>query len=440
MSKPNQNELQSIGRQLAQFVRQSGGRASESGVLQGVIADLAAGQLELFAPLRDLVGRQSFQALLPHALSGGGTIQRDALIQEISGVYHPDMLVSIEQVLNGFLGSSGGVAVSLNRSEFPSRTSSETLLDEKQSTDHAQPSTTQSASSLEVSSVSPTGQPSAIASTNLTPSNGAVQRRGQNVANLSPLFHAGLLGVGMVVLIGVIALVNDNIRRYNGKSCEQIAEELAPLSVDDPKFRPLIESNKSKCSDNSQFLVQEAILADDDNRKQEALNLIAKAIRLNPSDGDAFFWQGDFYHGVMDYRKALNSYERSIELDPSSEAHFRKGVVMSHLDLPLSEVEAAYSRAIAIDSRPSYFFRERARVRLDLKKYQASLADAEQAIKLDPNDADSYQVRAYAKTWLDDFQGACADIKLAKQKGLKTIVENSRREIPIDKKITEICS
>ncbi|WP_255020276.1 hypothetical protein [Cyanobium sp. WKJ7-Wakatipu] len=77
---------------------------------------MTAGQSDLQAPLRDLVSRQSFAALLPHAGSNGGLIQRDALIQEISRVYHPDVLIFIEEVLNGFLDSKGGIAVSLSQS------------------------------------------------------------------------------------------------------------------------------------------------------------------------------------------------------------------------------------------------------------------------------------------------------------------------------------
>ncbi len=109
MTTPDITLLRSLGRQLGEFVLQRQGASRPTPVaLQGVVADLAAGTPDLQAPLRDLVSRQSFGALLPHARSGGGLIQRDALIQEISRVYHPEVLVEMEEVLNGFLDASGG--------------------------------------------------------------------------------------------------------------------------------------------------------------------------------------------------------------------------------------------------------------------------------------------------------------------------------------------
>lgn len=116
MATADSDQLRSLGRQLGEYVARQGGILPAPAALQGVVADLTAGQSDFQAPLRDLVSRQSFAALLPHARSSGGLIQRDALIQEISRVYHPDVLIFIEEVLNGFLDSKGGIAVSLSQS------------------------------------------------------------------------------------------------------------------------------------------------------------------------------------------------------------------------------------------------------------------------------------------------------------------------------------
>lgn len=105
--------LRGLGRQLGEYVKRHAASQPTQRALQGVMADLAAGMPDLQAALRDLVCRQSFLALLHHAGSRGGLIQRDALIQEISHVYHPDVLVQVEEVLNGFLDASGGIASSL---------------------------------------------------------------------------------------------------------------------------------------------------------------------------------------------------------------------------------------------------------------------------------------------------------------------------------------
>ena len=116
MATADSDQLRSLGRHLGEYVARQGGILPAPAALQGVVADLTTGQSDLQAPLRDLVSRQSFAALLPHARSSGGLIQRDALIQEISRVYHPDVVIYIEEVLNGFLDSKGGIAVSMSRS------------------------------------------------------------------------------------------------------------------------------------------------------------------------------------------------------------------------------------------------------------------------------------------------------------------------------------
>jgi hypothetical protein len=110
-------QLRRIGRELGQYVRSQSESLPMLGALQGVVADLAASLPDLQTPLRDLVSRQAFIALLPHALSAGGSIQRDALIQEISRVYNADVLVEVEEVLNGFLDSSGGIAISISQTK-----------------------------------------------------------------------------------------------------------------------------------------------------------------------------------------------------------------------------------------------------------------------------------------------------------------------------------
>jgi len=116
-------DYRQIGQALASHINRSSG-VPTGAALQGMIADLAADHTDLVAPLKDLVSRQTFRSLIPMATSGGGAIQRDALIQEISRVYHPAVLIAIEDVLNGFLEASGGVALQISQSSSAQEDSS----------------------------------------------------------------------------------------------------------------------------------------------------------------------------------------------------------------------------------------------------------------------------------------------------------------------------
>ena len=113
MAMQGNPQLIGLGRQIGEYVQRQSGHRCNIQSLQGVVADLASDMPDLKAPLRDLVTRQSFPSLFPHVLSGDGVLQRDALVQEVSHIYSPELLSQIEQVLNGLLGISSDVAPSV---------------------------------------------------------------------------------------------------------------------------------------------------------------------------------------------------------------------------------------------------------------------------------------------------------------------------------------
>ena len=103
MDRNQSSDYRRIGADLARFVRQQGGQWPSASALQGVVADLVAGQAELLLPLRDLVNRPTFRALAGLAGSGSGVVQRDALLQELRSTFAPGLLAAIKETLNGFL-------------------------------------------------------------------------------------------------------------------------------------------------------------------------------------------------------------------------------------------------------------------------------------------------------------------------------------------------
>jgi len=103
-----QSEEYKLGLALGRFVKEQGQRHPAQ--LRAVIADLSADHPDLQAPLLDLVTRESFLSLLHKARSGGGLIQRDAVIQEMKSIYQQDILANLEEVLNGFLDLSKSIA------------------------------------------------------------------------------------------------------------------------------------------------------------------------------------------------------------------------------------------------------------------------------------------------------------------------------------------
>lgn len=98
-----QSQWRELGQRLAHTLRQSKGTISTQARLQAVAADLAAERQELLLPLKDLVCRPAFQALIPRAGSGGGAVQRDLLVQEMALTFSPQVMAAIAALLDGFL-------------------------------------------------------------------------------------------------------------------------------------------------------------------------------------------------------------------------------------------------------------------------------------------------------------------------------------------------
>ena len=95
-------DYRQIGQALAAHLNQTSGVPSVA-ALQGMIADLAPDHPELLLPLRDLVARPGFQGLVTKAGSGGGALQRDAMLNEVRPLFSTQVMEALTEVLNGFL-------------------------------------------------------------------------------------------------------------------------------------------------------------------------------------------------------------------------------------------------------------------------------------------------------------------------------------------------
>lgn len=103
---PEERSLRSLGADLARYVRAWGGSSPSAARWQSLVADLVSDHPGLELPLRDLINRPGFQALLARAGSGEGALERDALMQQLQSTFAPQVLMAVEAVLNGFLDLS----------------------------------------------------------------------------------------------------------------------------------------------------------------------------------------------------------------------------------------------------------------------------------------------------------------------------------------------
>lgn len=100
---PAEQTLRGLGADLARYVRSWGGSSPSAARWQSLVADLVSDHPGLELPLRDLINRPGFQALIARAGSGQGVLERDALMQQLQSTFAPQVLIAVEAVLNGFL-------------------------------------------------------------------------------------------------------------------------------------------------------------------------------------------------------------------------------------------------------------------------------------------------------------------------------------------------
>jgi hypothetical protein len=108
-----------LGESLGGYIRVNNPSTQQ---IQAFLGDLLAND-ELLLPMRDVVARPSFGALAALAGSGNGTVQRDAIVQELARSYLPAVVSNVKRVLTGMLaltdhgGSSGPASTNSDQSK-----------------------------------------------------------------------------------------------------------------------------------------------------------------------------------------------------------------------------------------------------------------------------------------------------------------------------------
>jgi len=127
-----------------------------------------------------------------------------------------------------------------------------------------------------------------------------------------------------------------------------------------------------------------------------AVELIGRAIEINPSNAAAYSNRGLALQELKRADEALASYDRAIAIKPDySEAYSNRGVILQMLNR-LEEALASYDRAIAFrpDYAEAYF--NRGNALRELKRMEEALASYDRAIAIKPGYAEAYSNRGSA--------------------------------------------
>ena len=117
----------------------------------------------------------------------------------------------------------------------------------------------------------------------------------------------------------------------------------------------------------------------------------------------------------LDYQSAIDDYTKAIEIDPSdADYYFFRGIGKEKLKDYQGAIDD-YTKAIEINPNYASFYAFRADAKFKLKDYRGAIDDYTKAIEINPN-YDRYNImRANAKRKLEDNEGADENNKKAEK-------------------------
>jgi tetratricopeptide (TPR) repeat protein len=138
-------------------------------------------------------------------------------------------------------------------------------------------------------------------------------------------------------------------------------------------------------------------------RLDEALASYDKALAIKPDYTEAYNNRGNVLKDLNRQDDALASYDKALALKPNyADAHFNRGNAL--LDLKrLDEALTSYDKALALKPDYADVYTNRATVLKDLKRLDAAIADYDRAIAIKPDFAGAYWNKSLALLLVGDF-------------------------------------
>jgi tetratricopeptide (TPR) repeat protein len=146
---------------------------------------------------------------------------------------------------------------------------------------------------------------------------------------------------------------------------------------------------------------------------KSSVHYLDSAIALLPTCADCYVNRGTAKQLSRDSVGALNDFNNALKIEPENSIAMHNVAVLSGFDGNLIETEKLLTNAIEKNPTLPYSYAERGHVRTKIQNWKGALADFNEAIRIDPNEADDWLSRGLVKEKLKDLSGALNDITQA---------------------------
>jgi predicted O-linked N-acetylglucosamine transferase (SPINDLY family) len=145
------------------------------------------------------------------------------------------------------------------------------------------------------------------------------------------------------------------------------------------------------------------------------LELLDRAIEINPADGEAYCTRGNALYLLQRYAEAAESYSRAVRLKPDhAEAYQNRGVVQFALRQYQAAVES-YDNALRLKSDFAEAYFNRGNAHHAMEQYLAAIEDYYWTLQLKPYHVEAINNRGCALQALQQYQAAAQCFEKALQ-------------------------
>lgn len=203
-------------------------------------------------------------------------------------------------------------------------------------------------------------------------------------------------------------IIFQEIRDYQKKLQGELAfrsnnfyEKADKLSVEKlgyvPEIEPLEEAQYTKKTIDD--LVLEALHAHNTGNLVQAIKIYTQIVKSQPSPNNIVMsvilkHRGMAYFAQNDYEKAYSDFVESVKYDPKSfKSYYYQGIVLSVQNKNQQAIEC-FTKSLELNNFQSHVYYRRALSYFNLKEYQLSLIDLDNAAKLGLNNDECSLLRS----------------------------------------------
>lgn len=160
------------------------------------------------------------------------------------------------------------------------------------------------------------------------------------------------------------------------------------------------------------YRLQEGWKLYSDGNYKQAVQSFTEAINVFPRNAEGYFGRGTAYNELHENQKALEDYNKSIEIAPNFYTYNNRGKTNFELHNYSASLED-FNKALQVNPQDITALINRGKIYFALRRIEQGMADFNKAVSLQPNDFLPYVQRAAAYYAIGKMDSALQDLNTA---------------------------